>query len=159
MCRGIVLCVVGVNICIPDVNRDVIAGGCQAVFICGLSSRSNFDGAVLRSFYFSVDQTGTRKQNGEQENQRSHGKLQRDRSKVPLQRQNRPTQVPTMRQPPDDGRAFKAHAHISYTRAGCNQLNPPKFDYLAIGPPRERPPVLATQTVFSSRARLYSSRL
>src|SRR5262249_54044874 len=86
--RGIVLCVVSVNIRVSDMNGDVIAGCCQPIFIRGLPRRSDFDGSILRSFDFSVDQTSTRKQTGEQQNQRSHGERQTYRSKLLMQRQN-----------------------------------------------------------------------
>jgi hypothetical protein len=80
---GIVLCVVGVNVRVPDVNHDIVAGGRHAVFICGLPRRSDFNWAIVRSFDFSVDQTGTRKQPGEQQNQRSHGERHRTAAKAP----------------------------------------------------------------------------
>src|SRR4030095_3601894 len=89
--RGIILCVVGVNVRIADVNRDVVAGGRQAVFICGLPGRSDFYWGILRSLDLSVHQPGSRKQAGEQKNQRSHGERQTYRSKVPLQSQKRST--------------------------------------------------------------------
>src|SRR5262249_1064424 len=90
MCRGIVLCVVGVDVCVADMNRDIIAGSRQAVFICGLPGRSDFNWDVLRSFDFSVEQTGTRKQTGEQQNQRSHAEHHATAPKSPCKAKTAP---------------------------------------------------------------------
>jgi hypothetical protein len=64
-----------------------------------------------------VHQTGTCKQAGEQKNPRSHGKHQRYRSKVPLQRQNHPTHEINMYQRPERRRAFMKLAGILLKRA------------------------------------------
>src|SRR5436305_15257076 len=99
---GVVLGVVSMNVGVADVNGDVVAGGRQAVFICGLAGRSDFDWGILRSFEFSVHQTGTGKHTGEQQTQRSHGERQTYRSKLPLQSQNLATRGnPAARRRPD----------------------------------------------------------
>src|SRR5690348_2192673 len=89
MGSGVILRVISINIGVANVNGDVVASSCEAVFVGGLPGRSDLNWGILRSFDFSVHPTGTRKQTGEQQNQRSHGERQRYRSKVPLQSQKR----------------------------------------------------------------------
>ena len=70
---GIVLCIVGVDIRVADMNRDVIARRGQTILIGRLPRRSDLNRSVLRSLDLSLDQTGTRQKSGDQQNQRSHG--------------------------------------------------------------------------------------
>src|SRR5205823_6311383 len=89
----IVLCVIGVNVCIADVDRDVIARRGQAVFICRLPCRGDFNRSVLRSLDRSVDQTGTRQKSGDQQDLRSHGARRTYRSRGSLQSQKHSMQL------------------------------------------------------------------
>ena len=86
---GIVLCVIGVDVCITNVNRDIIVRRCQPIFIRRLPSGSDFNRRILRSLDFSEDQTGSRKKSGEQQNQRSHGGRRKYCIKAPVKSQNR----------------------------------------------------------------------
>src|SRR6266404_6526475 len=86
---GVVLCVIGVNVCVANVNRHIIASCCQPVFVGCLARGSDFNRHILWSFYFSTDQTGTRKNNSEQQNQRSHRERRRYCSKSSMKSQNR----------------------------------------------------------------------
>ena len=70
---GIVLCVVGVNVCVARMNRNIIARRCQPVFICSFPSGRNFNRNILWSLDFSSHKTGARKESDEQQNRLSHG--------------------------------------------------------------------------------------
>ncbi|KAF5408981.1 MAG: hypothetical protein Udaeo2_08460 [Candidatus Udaeobacter sp.] len=62
---GIVLRVIGVDVRVANVDRDVIARRGQAILICRLPCRSDFNGSVLLSLDLSLDQTGTRQKSGD----------------------------------------------------------------------------------------------
>ncbi len=74
VCVGIVLCVIGINIRVADMNGDIVPRRCQPVFICRFSSGGDFNRSILRSLDLSFNQTGTREEEGgEQQNWLSHG--------------------------------------------------------------------------------------
>src|ERR1044071_5249425 len=82
---GIVLRVVGVDIRVADMNRDVIARRGKTILICRLPGRSDFNRSFLRSLDLSLDQTGTGQKGGNQEDQRSHGARRTYRASASLQ--------------------------------------------------------------------------
>src|SRR5882757_10704633 len=82
---GIVLRIVGVDIRVADMNRDVIARRGQAVLIGRLPRGSDLNRSLLRSLDLSVDQTGTGQKSGDQQNQRSHGARRTYRARASLQ--------------------------------------------------------------------------
>src|SRR4029077_4256997 len=86
---GVVLRVIGVYVCVADVNRHIVARCCQPVFVGRLARGSNFNRHILWSFYFSTDQTGPRKNGSEQQNQRSHRERRRYCSKRSMKTKNR----------------------------------------------------------------------
>src|SRR6476660_2622789 len=89
---GIVLRVIGVNVRVAKVNRHVVVRCCQPVFIGRLAGGSDFNRHILWSFYFSTDQTGTRKYSGEQQDQCSQGARRTYCGRSFLQSPKRPTE-------------------------------------------------------------------
>jgi hypothetical protein len=83
--RGIVLRVIGVNVCVANVNRDIIPRRGQAVFVRRFPCRSDFNRSILRGLDLSLDQSGTRHKCGDQEDQRSHRARRTYRARGSLQ--------------------------------------------------------------------------
>ena len=82
---GVVLRVIGVNVRVANMNRDIIPRGGQAILICCLPGRSDFNRSILRGLDLSQDQTGTRQKSGDQQDQRSHGARRTYRARASLQ--------------------------------------------------------------------------
>jgi len=57
---GIVLRVIGINICVADMNGDIIPRCRPPVFIRRLPGGGNFNRSILRRLDLSVNQTGAR---------------------------------------------------------------------------------------------------